>query len=64
LLLFFALLVFKFDPDLLISYDQEIKGVYYLVNRAAVHGINYCEMLSRSMSELDYIYDVVIFTNF
>jgi DNA polymerase elongation subunit (family B) len=64
LLLFFALLVFKFDPDLLISYDHEAKGIYYLVNRAVIQGINYCEMLSRSLIELDYIYDAVVFTDF
>lgn len=63
-LLFFALLVFKFDPDCLISYDQEKKGLYYLVNRAAYNGINYCEMLSRCLDDLDYLYDVVVFTDF
>lgn len=46
-LMMFALLVFKFDPDLLISYDQEKKGIYYLVNRGAAHSLNYCELLSR-----------------
>ncbi len=64
LLMFFALMVFKFDPDCLISYDQEKKGLYYLVNRASSHGMNYCEMLSRSQLELDYLYEVVVFTDF
>lgn len=64
LLLFFALLVFKFDPDCLVSYDQEKKGLYYLVNRAAANGLNYCEMLGRAHLELDYIYDVVVFADF
>ena len=64
LLVFFALLVFKFDPDCLISYDQEKKGFYYMVNRAAANGLNYCEILSRCQLELDYLYEVVVFADF
>ena len=53
LLLLFALITFKTDPDLLVSYDHEKKGIYYLIVRGYHYKLNYCDLLGRSLLELD-----------
>ena len=64
LLMTFALLVFKIDPDLLVSYDHEKKGIYYLVMRAYAHKLNYCNLLGRALEDLDDLFDIVTFKDF
>jgi DNA polymerase elongation subunit (family B) len=43
-------LIIRVDVDLLIAYDQEKRGIYYLLMRSIQYGIDLCDVLSRSGS--------------
>jgi DNA polymerase elongation subunit (family B) len=56
----FINLVIRIDVDLLIAYDQEKRGIYYLLIRAIQYGIDLIDVLSRSGS----LEDSLEFINF
>ena len=53
-------MVVRIDVDLLVSYDQEKRGLYYLLIRAINHGIHLTEILSRACN----LEDALEFINF
>lgn len=48
LLTIFINIVFRIDPDLLISYDQQKKGIRYMTQRGFNWGMNLQQLLSRT----------------
>lgn len=45
----------RLDPDLLVTYDQEKRGIRYLTQRGFAYGINFQSLISRSC-ELDELF--------
>lgn len=39
--------IFRLDPDLLVTYDQEKRGIRYLSQRGYSYGINFQSLISR-----------------
>jgi DNA polymerase elongation subunit (family B) len=61
LLMTFILLVQKTDPDIICGYDLEKKSLSYVAQRCWNKGIDLNNLISRSPSDLDLIFDVLTF---
>lgn len=47
-------IISRVDPDILVTFDQEKRGIRYLTQRGFAHGLNFAALISRScdMDEL------------
>lgn len=56
-------IICRIDPDFLVTFDQEKRGIRYLTQRGFVNGINFQSLISRSC-ELDEIFEFMNFKDF
>lgn len=63
LLSMMILIIARIDPDFLVSFDLEKRGIRYLCQRGFAHGVDFASMVSRAC-ELDDLFQFLNFREF